>query len=96
MISDTRTKPTSPDAGRKAKAARKQYAASKRYIDREIYDQLLRPQPAPDAGALRKTKKISLQAAADSLQVWPSALSRLERGLTRDDIFRYQNWPNNH
>ena len=41
----------------------------KRYIAREIYDQLLHPQPAPDAGALRalrKTKNITLQAAADS------------------------------
>jgi hypothetical protein len=74
-------------------------AAIRRYIAREIYDQLLHPQPAPDAGALRalrKTKRITLQAAADKLHVWLSALSRLERGLTRDDLFhqRYENWLN--
>ncbi|MEK0157123.1 IS110 family transposase, partial [Arthrobacter oryzae] len=59
------------------------------------------PQPAPDAGALRalrKTKKITLQSAADSLQLWPTRLSRLERGLTRDDVLhqRYENWLNEH
>jgi transposase len=69
----------------------------KRYIAREIYDQLIHPQPAPDAGALRilrNSKNITLQAAADSLHVWPTSLSRLERGLTRDDEFyhRYEDW----
>jgi len=73
----------------------------KRYIAREVYDQLLHPQPAPDAGALRalrKTKSITLQAAADSLHVWPTALSRLERGHTRNDDFyhRYEDWLNEH
>ena len=73
----------------------------KRSIAHEIYDQLLRPQPGPNAGALRalrKTKKITLQAAADNLYVWPSSLSRLEQGLTRDDAFhqRYENWLNEH
>ncbi|MFC9335230.1 transposase [Arthrobacter sp. NPDC057009] len=69
----------------------------KRYIAREIYDQIIHPQPAPDAGALRilrKSKNIALQAAADSLHVWPTSLSRLERGLTRNDEFyqRYEQW----
>jgi transposase len=64
-------------------------------------EQLLHPQPAPDAGALRalrKTKKISLQSAADNLQLWPTRLSRLERELTRDDVLhqRYENWLNEH
>lgn len=72
-----------------------------RYIARECYDHLLQPQPAPDAGALRaprKTRNITLQAAADNLRVWPSALSRLERGLTRDDLFhqRYETWLREH
>jgi transposase len=71
----------------------------KRYIAREIYGQLIHPQPAPDAGALRvlrKTKNITLQAAADLLHVWPTALSRLERGITRNDDFyqRYEDWLN--
>ncbi|PNH82993.1 hypothetical protein CXZ05_13270 [Arthrobacter sp. AFG20] len=46
----------------------------------------------PDAG----NKNITLQAASDSLHVWPTALSRLERGITRDDDFyqRYEDWVN--
>nr|WP_236783116.1 transposase [Arthrobacter sp. QXT-31] len=71
----------------------------KRYIAREIYDQIIHPHPAPDAGSLRvlrKTKNITLQAAADSLHVWPTSLSRLERGITRNDEFyqRYEDWLN--
>ena len=41
---------------------------------------------------------MTLQAAADALHVWPGTLSRLERGLTRDDVFyqRYAAWLNAH
>jgi len=71
----------------------------KRYVAREIYDQLVHPKPAPTAGelrALRTAKHITLQAAADNLRIWPSTLSRFERGLTRDDHFfqRYSDWLN--
>lgn len=64
-------------------------------------DTLLHPQPAPDAGALRalrNAKKITLQTAADNLSVWPSVLSRLERGTARNnDLYqRYENWLNEH
>ena len=36
------------------------------------------------------------KAAADSLHVWPTSLSRLERGLTRHDEFyqHYEDWLN--
>jgi transposase len=101
MMSDTRTKTYVARRRREGKSTKEIMRCLKRYIAREIYDQLLRPQPAPDAGALRalrKSKKITLQAAADTLHVWPSSLSRLERGLTRDDVFhqRYENWLNEH
>ena len=71
----------------------------KRYVAREIYDQLLHPRPAPDAGSLRTvrtTKQLTLQQAADALHVWPTTLSRLERGLTHDNDFhqRYETWLN--
>jgi hypothetical protein len=47
---------------------------------------------------LRKTKKITLQAAADNLHFWPSALSRLEHGQTRDDLLHqgYEIWLNEY
>lgn len=39
-------------------------------------------------------KQLTLQQAADALHVWPTALSRLERGLTHDNDFRkrYETW----
>ncbi|MDF9753037.1 IS110 family transposase [Arthrobacter sp. ES3-54] len=101
MMSDTRTRTYVAKRRQEGKSTKEIMRCLKRYIAREIYDQLLHPQPGPDAGALRslrKTKKITLQAAADNLHVWPTALSRLERGLSRDDVFhqRYENWLNEH
>lgn len=54
---------------------------------------------APDAGTLRTTraaKGLTLQQAADALNVWPTTLSRLERGLSHDNEFhhRYETWLN--
>lgn len=101
VMSDTRTRTYVAKRRQEGKSTREIMRCLKRYIAREIYDQLRHPQPAPDVGALRalrKTKKITLQAAADNLHVWPSSLSRLERGLTRDDVFhrRYENWLHEH
>ena len=75
MMSDTRTKTYVARRRQEGKSTKEIMRCLKRYVAREIYDQLLHPQPAPDAGALRalrKTKKITLQAAADNLQVWPT------------------------
>jgi transposase len=101
MMSDSRTKTYVTRRRQEGKSTKEVMRCLKRYIAREIYEQLRNPQPAPDAGALRalrKAKKITLQAAADNLHVWPSALSRLERGHTRDDAFhrRYESWLNQH
>ncbi|MGZ4660173.1 MAG: IS110 family RNA-guided transposase [Arthrobacter sp.] len=101
MRNDTRTKTYVARRRQQGKNSKEIIRCLKRYIAREIYAQLLHPQPAPDAGALRalrKTKKITLQAAADNLRVWPSALSRFERGQSRDEVFhqRYENWLNEH
>ncbi len=101
MRTDTRTINYVARRRQEGKSTTEIIRCLKRYIAREIYDQLLHPQPAPDAGALRalrQTKKITLQAAADNLRVWPTRLSRLERGTARDDEFyqRYENWLNEH
>ncbi|UKA56883.1 IS110 family transposase [Arthrobacter sp. FW306-2-2C-D06B] len=101
MMSDTRTRTYVARRRAEGKSTKEIMRCLKRYVARELYDQLLHPQPAPDAAALRalrKTKNITLQAAADDLRVWPTALSRLERGLTRDDHFhqRYESWLNDH
>jgi transposase len=99
MKTDTRTRNYVASRRAEGKSTKETIRCLKRYIAREIYDQLIHPQPAPDTGALRilrKSKNITLQAAADSLHVWPTSLSRLERGLTRDDEFyqRYEDWLN--
>jgi len=99
MRTDTRTRNYVAKRRAEGKSTTEIIRCLKRYIAREIYDQLIHPQPAPDAGALRilrKTKNITLQAASDSLHVWPTALSRLERGITRNDDFyqRYEDWLN--
>ena len=97
MMSDTRTKTYVAKRRQEGKSTKEIIRCLKRYIAREIYHQLLNPQPAPDAGELRaqrQAKNITLQTAADALHLWPSALSRLERGLTRDQAFyqSYADW----
>lgn len=101
MMSDTRTRTYVTRRRQEGKSTKEIMRCLKRYIAREIYIQLLHPHPAPDTGALRalrKTKNITLQTAADNLHVWCSTLSRFERGLTRDDAFhqRYENWLNDN
>lgn len=99
MSCDARTKTYVSKRRQEGKTTKEIIRCLKRYIAREIYDQLLHPQPAPNAGklrAMRTAKNITLQTAADTLHIWPATLSRFERGLTRDDHFfqRYSDWLN--
>lgn len=69
----------------------------KRAICREIYRHLTRPAAVPDWTDLRPTreaKNLTLTAAAAHFNVWPTLLSRLERGLHRNDEFaqHYRTW----
>lgn len=73
----------------------------KRYIAREIYRLLTNPPPIEDTTDLRATRiqaGITLTAAAEHFGVWPTRISRLERGLTRDDdlTHRYRHWLATH
>ena len=69
----------------------------KRAIAREVFTHLTNPQPVPDWHDLRPTreaKHLTLTEAAEHFAVWPTTLSRLERGLRRDDqlITDYRAW----
>jgi transposase len=69
----------------------------KRAIAREIFKLLTRQIAAPEYADLRRArqaKNITVTAAANHFGVWPTVISRIERGLQRDDTFAdtYRNW----
>lgn len=71
----------------------------KRAIAREMFKHLTAPCPIDDYSDLRPTRQarnITLTAAANHFGLWPTQISRLERGLTRNDTLatRYRQWLN--
>jgi transposase len=71
----------------------------KRAIAREMFKHLTAPCPIDDYSDLRPTRQarnITLTSAAAHFGVWPTVISRLERGLTRDDTLatNYRQWLN--
>ena len=69
----------------------------KRAIAREIYRLLTHPAEVPnyaDLRTVRQAKNITVTVAARHLDVWPAVISRLERGLRRDDDLarQYRSW----
>jgi transposase len=71
----------------------------KRAIAREIFKLLTRTVDIPgyaDLRPARQAKNITVTAAANQFGVWPTVISRIERGLQRDDQLadRYRTWLN--
>jgi transposase len=71
----------------------------KRAIAREMFRHLTAPCPIDDYSDLRPTRQarnITLPSAATHFGVWPTVISRLERGLARDDTLatNYRRWLN--
>lgn len=69
----------------------------KRYIAREIYRVMRNPRPVPltnDLCPQRRAHHITLTTAAQQLSVWPSTISRIEHGRSRDHALteRYPTW----
>ncbi|MFC9030951.1 IS110 family RNA-guided transposase [Streptomyces arboris] len=69
----------------------------KRAIAREMFRCLTTTVPIPGTADLRPTrqaKNITLTTVAQHFGVWPTTISRLERGLTRDDGLAraYRDW----
>ncbi|MEB4212395.1 IS110 family transposase [Mycobacterium sp. 94-17] len=71
----------------------------KRAIAREMFKHLTAPCPIDDYSDLRparQAKNITLTSAAAHFGVWPNDISRLERGLKRNDTLatNYREWLN--
>ena len=71
----------------------------KRAIAREMFTHLTAPCPIDDYHDLRparQARNITLTAVANHFGLWPNQISRLERGLTRDDTLaaNYRQWLN--
>jgi transposase len=69
----------------------------KRAIAREIFKLLTRQIAVPEYADLRlarQAKNITVTAAANHFGLWPTVISRIERGLQRDDELAetYRNW----
>lgn len=69
----------------------------KRAITREMFRCLTATVTIPgiaDLRPLRQAKNITLTAVAQHFGVWPTTISRLERGLSRDDdlTYAYRHW----
>jgi transposase len=69
----------------------------KRAIAREVFKLLTRQIAVPeytDLRSARQAKNITVTSAAKHFGVWPTVISRIERGLQRDDAFAdtYRNW----
>ncbi|WP_406814454.1 IS110 family transposase [Mycobacterium sp. M23085] len=73
----------------------------KRAIAREMFKHLTAPCPIDDYSDLRparQARNITLTSAAHHLGVWPTVISRLERGVQRHDTLaaNYRHWLNTH
>jgi transposase len=69
----------------------------KRAIAREIHRLLTHKVALPEYADLRparQAKNITVTAAANAFNIWPTVISRIERGLQRDDDLanRYRTW----
>lgn len=100
MNIDPRTKDYVVKRTEEGKSKREIIRCLKRYVAREVYRQITNPTPAPtfdDLRPLRHELGLTLQDAATDLDEWPSTLSRLERGRTRNDhlLLRYRAWLHN-
>ncbi len=82
------------------KTRRETIRCLKRYIAREVYRLLTNPQPATattnNLRQLRQQAGATLQHAADSLNTWPSTISRIEHGKTPNHhlVPAYRDWLN--
>ncbi|GAA5201809.1 hypothetical protein GCM10023346_47070 [Arthrobacter gyeryongensis] len=97
MQSDHRTQDYVAKRTADGKSKRETMRCLKRYVAREIYRQIFSPVAAPDITDLRPLRRqlgVTLQQAGEQLNQWPSNLSRIERGIARNDHVAqtYRQW----
>lgn len=97
MSHDARTKAYVEKKRAEGKGSKEIIRCVKRAIAREVFTLLTKDVEVPrinDLRPLRKALDITLQQAATHFNVWLTKISRIERGLTRDDDFvqAYREW----
>lgn len=97
MSSDPRTKSYAARQREAGLSNKEILRKLKRAIAREVFRYLATPVTTPgvaDLRPLRQSKNITLTTAANHLSVWPSLISRLERGRQRNDqlAHNYRKW----
>ncbi|MEU6612134.1 IS110 family transposase [Streptomyces shenzhenensis] len=97
MSSDARTRTYTARQTAAGRTKKEIIRLLKRAIAREIFRCLTTTVTVPgiaDLRPLRQARNITLTAVAQHFGVWPTTISRLERGLSRDDdlAHAYRNW----
>jgi transposase len=97
MASCQRTKDYVAKRTSEGKSKREIMRCLKRYAARELYRQITNPRPAPNNSDLRRRRtelEVTITTVARELGQWVSIISRLERGLLRNDTLAadYRQW----
>ncbi|WP_262702107.1 MULTISPECIES: helix-turn-helix domain-containing protein, partial [Streptomyces] len=97
MSSDARTRAYTARQTTAGRTKKEIVRLLKRAIAREIFRCLTTTVAVPgiaDLRPLRQARNITLTAVAQHFGVWPTTISRLERGLSRDDdlAHAYRDW----
>lgn len=99
MSTDARTKAYVAKRTEEGMSKREIMRCLKRYIAREVFRTLRNPRPIPATNDLRpqrQAKHVTQIAAARHFGVWSTAISRIEKGVSRDHDLtnRYREWLN--
>ncbi len=88
MSYDRRTKEYVARRTAEGKSKKEIMRCLKRYVADEVYSLITNPPAVPsidDLRPFRKSLKMTLKTAAEHFSTWETTISRLERGLTRND-----------
>lgn len=97
MSCDQRTRDYAARKRAEGRSTKEIFRCLKRAVAREVFTLLtksIEPPNIDDLRPLRQARRITLETAAQHFNVWTSKLSRIERGLARNDDFAntYREW----